>query len=111
MNKMISKSTNLFLIDGLGALLSAFLLCVILVRFESTFGMPRNALYMLLIIACIFAIYSFMNYLLPKKNRKPYLKIIGYANLLYSCLTAGLTLYFISELTNLGLIFFYPKLP
>jgi hypothetical protein len=101
---------KLFLIDSLGALLSAFLLGVILVRFESSFGMPRNVLYFLSITACTMSIYSFMNYLLIKKNRKYYLKIIACTNLFYCCLTLGLTLYFNKELTTLGLIYFLSEL-
>ena len=101
---------KLFLIDSLGALLSAFLLGVVLVRFESSFGMPRNVLYFLSITACTMSIYSFMNYLLIKKNRKYYLKIIAYINLLYCCLTLGLALYFNKELTTLGLIYFLSEL-
>ena len=103
---MILNSKKIFLIDSFGALLSAFLLGVVLVRFESTFGMPRKVLYFLSITACIFAIYSFMSYLLIKENWKPYLKIIAFANLIYCCLTIGLTLYFNKEVTNLGLIYF-----
>ena len=103
---MILNSKKIFLIDSFGALLSAFLLGVVLVRFESTFGMPRKVLYFLSITACIFAIYSFMIYLLIKENWKPYLKIIAFANLIYCCLTIGLTLYFNKEVTNLGLIYF-----
>ncbi len=105
-NQMILNPKKLFLIDSLGALLSAFLLGAVLVRFESAFGMPRKALNLLSIIACIFSIYSFMSYLLIKENWKPYLKIIAYANLIYCCLTIGFTLYFNSELTNWGLIYF-----
>jgi hypothetical protein len=106
MNSIIFNQKKLFLIDGTGALLSAFLLGVVLVRFEDTFGMPRRVLYFLSVIAGIFAVYSFMSYLLIKKNRRPYLKIIAFANLAYCCLTAGLTLYFIRELTNFGLAYF-----
>ena len=51
-----------------------------------------------------------MSYLLIKKNGKPYLKIIAYINLIYCGLTLGLILYFNSELTNLGLIYFFSEL-
>lgn len=103
---MILKHKKLFLIDSLGALLSAFLLGVVLVSFESTFGMPRKVLYFLSITACTFAIYSYMSYLLIKENWKPYLKIIAFANLLYCCLTIGLIFYLNQKLTTFGLIFF-----
>ena len=103
---MILTQKKILLIDSLGALLSAFMLGVVLVRFESTFGMPRKVLYFLSIIACILATYSFICYLLIKENRKPYLKIIACANLIYCCVTAGLTIYFNSVLTNWGFTYF-----
>ena len=97
---------KLFLTDSSGAALSAFLLGVVLVRFENTFGMPREILYFLAITACFLAIYSLMSFLLIKENGKPYLKIIGYANLLYCGVTVGLIIYFNRVLTNWGLIYF-----
>ena len=103
---MILEPRKLFLIDSLGALLSAFLLGVVLTNFESTFGMPQKVLYFLSINACLLAIYSFMCYLLIKKNWKFYLKIIAFTNLLYCFLTIGLMLYLYKELTNYGLIYF-----
>ena len=103
---MILEPRKLFLIDSLGALLSAFLLGVVLVNFESTFGMPQKVLYFLSINACLLAIYSFMCYLLIKKNWKLYLKIIAFTNLLYCFLTIGLMLYWYKELTNYDLIYF-----
>jgi hypothetical protein len=109
-NKMILNPGKLLLIDGAGALLSAFLLGVVLVKFENIFGMPLKALCFLSTIACIFAAYSFTSYLLIKKNRKPYLKIIAFANLMYCCLTLGLIFYYNNELTNWGLLCFLCEL-
>ena len=105
-NTIIFKHKKLFLIDCLGALLSAFLLGVVLMNFESTFGMPRKELYFLSIIAFLLATYSFMCYFFIKRNWKFYLKIIAFANLLYCFLTIGLMLYFCKELTNYGFIYF-----
>ena len=107
---MTINPKKLFLVDSLGAILSTFLLAVILVRFESAFGMPRNVLYFLSIIAFVFAINSFINYLLVKENWKPSLKTIAVANLLYCGITLGLTIYFNKELTSLGLIYFFSEL-
>lgn len=97
---------KLFLIDGLGALLSAFLLGVILVKYEPIFGVPVKVLYFLSIIAFIFAIYSLTNFWQFKENGRPYLKVIAVANLLYCCLTVALTVYFRNDLTGLGLLYF-----
>ena len=93
---------KLFLIDGLGALLSAFLLGVILVRWEPVFGMPAKVLYPLAAIAGVFAIYSLSCHFFLTQNRGRFLKGIAVANLLYCCLTLTLVVYFYSQLTVLG---------
>lgn len=103
---MLADSRKLFLIDGLGALLSAFLLGIVLIRFEAAFGMPRNILYFLSLIACALATYSLTCYFLAKKIRKPHIKIIGWANLSYCCLTIGLLFSFYEKITALGLFYF-----
>lgn len=103
---MTASPKTLFLIDCLGALLSAFLVGIILTRFESDFGLPRKAAFYLSIIPCVYAIYSFMGFLLIKENWKPYLRIIALANLLYCCLTISLVIYFYQHLTALGLLYF-----
>lgn len=97
---------TLFLLDGLGALLSAFLLGVVLVRLETVFGMPRQVLYPLSFIAFVFAVYSFLNYLRFPVNWRARLKAIAIANLLYCCLTVGLMIYFRQALTLLGWLYF-----
>ncbi|MEL6140721.1 MAG: hypothetical protein AAFU67_03805, partial [Bacteroidota bacterium] len=43
---------QLFLIDGLGATLTAICLGVVLTRLESLFGMPRTILIPLSLVAC-----------------------------------------------------------
>ncbi len=109
-NTLLLNPKRVFLADGLGALLSAFLLGIVLVRFESSFGMPKNTLYILAILAGFFAAYSFACYFFVDKIWKPYLKAIAFANLLYCCLTLGLTLYFYTALTTLGVVYFFAEI-
>lgn len=97
---------QLFLIDGLGALWSAFMLGFILVRFESRIGVPCETLYFLAAIACIFSIYSIVCFLRKAENWRPYMQIIGTANLLYCCLTIGVMLYSYQKITTLGWVYF-----
>jgi hypothetical protein len=59
LNKAAANPRFMFLIDGFGAVLTAFLSGVVLVRFEEFFGMPSNIMSILAIIACAFAAYSF----------------------------------------------------
>jgi len=110
MQKFISKITSnpkqLFLIDSLGAALTAFSLGVVLTQFESIFRMPRSILYILSLVACSFAIYSFCCYLFVGKNWRPFLTIIAIANLLYCCVTLGLIFYLWEKLTALGVVYF-----
>ncbi len=100
------SSKKLFLIDGLGALLSAFLSGIILVRFECVFGMPPKVLHILAAIACTLAAYSLTRYFLTKKSRGIHFKIIGWSNLVYCCLTLALTLYFYHQLSVFCIIYF-----
>jgi hypothetical protein len=106
LTKLTSTPKLLFLLDSLGALLSAFLLGVVLPSFEPIFGMPRQVLYGLAALAGLFAIYSFWNYRWFKENWRPYLRGIAIVNLLYCGLTAALVIYFREELTKLGLLYF-----
>lgn len=106
LSKITSNPKRLFLLDSLGALLSAFLLGVVLPSFQPTFGMPHNVLYGLAALACLFAIYSFWNYRWFKENWRPYLRGIAIVNLLYCGLTAALVIFFRQELTRWGLLYF-----
>lgn len=106
--QLISKINPkyLFLIDSLGALLSAFLLGVVLVKFESVFGVSASVLYVLALIACCFAIYSFLCFLLLKQNWRPFLRLIAIANLLYCALTFTWILSLREGVTGLGFTYF-----
>lgn len=105
MSKSISFQ-NIFLIDALGALTTTILLSQVLARFESVFGMPREILYLLALIAALFAIYSFWCHWRTKVNRIPYLKGIALANTLYCILTLGLVIHLHHSLTWLGTAYF-----
>jgi hypothetical protein len=100
------KPKQLFLIDGLGALLTAFLLGTVLTTFQSLFGMPINVLFLLAAIAVVYAVYSFFNHFRMQKNWKVYMKIIAIANFAYCLLTIGLMIFFCQELTTLGFAYF-----
>lgn len=101
---------KLFLLDALGALLSAFLLGVILVHFESYFGMPSDALYILAFLPCVFAVYDFVCYYKVTDNWRPFLRGIAVANLLYCFLSIALVFQHYQELTILGIIYFVLEL-
>ncbi|MGB0929704.1 MAG: hypothetical protein ACPGVB_02940 [Chitinophagales bacterium] len=105
-NKIDSNPKKLFLIDGLGALLSAFLLGVVLVRFENYFGVPTKELYILSFLACIFAVYDFVCYFGVGEGWRLFLRAIAIINISYCCLTAVLLFYHYQSITNLGFVYF-----
>lgn len=98
-------ANKLFLVDGFGALVSAFLLAVVLVQFESYFGIPPSALYFLAVFPVIFAIYDFYCFYKVRNKRGPFLTGIAVANLLYCCLSLGVLFYHLETVTWLGYIY------
>ena len=100
------KPKILFLVDSLGALLSAFLLGVILYQYDSFFGMPQTELGYLAALACLFAVYSFLGYLKITVYWRSYLRIIAIINLSYCVLTLALVFYHWEILTSLGILYF-----
>ena len=106
MNSLNLNARQLFLIDSLGALLSAFFLGVVLARLEGIFGMPLRVLYPLAIIALVLCAYSAWCYWRQPAGWRPYLKAIALANLGYACLTLGLVAVFRYELELWGWAYF-----
>ncbi|HRI28449.1 MAG TPA: hypothetical protein PK239_15125 [Chitinophagales bacterium] len=100
------KPKTLFLIDGIGATLTALFLFVVLRTFYLYFGISPNVLLYLSLIALVFALYSFTCFRHMPNHWQPYLKAIAFANLLYCLLTAGLITYYYHQLTILGLAYF-----
>lgn len=103
MSLFLINPKKLILIDFVGALFSAFLLGVVLVKFESTFGIPKNTLYLLAFFPCLFAFYDFYMLIRNQRNFRFYLKVIAYANIVYCFLSAGLAIYHYQSITFFGL--------
>jgi hypothetical protein len=106
MDKIASKPKYLFLIDSLGAILSTTLYITVLANFEAIFGIPPNAIYILAILASIYALYSGICYLIPLKNWRVCLQIIAIANLFHCILTVAMLFYYQGSFTILGLLYF-----
>jgi hypothetical protein len=105
-NYMANKPKTLFLTDSLGAMVTAFLLFVVLRRFNEYIGMPKTILVYLSVIAVSFCTYSTICFLFLKRNWIPFIRAISYVNLLYCVLTIGLLISYHSVLTTLGIIYF-----
>jgi hypothetical protein len=97
---------RIFIVDGIGAIVSAICLGLILPFFQDSFGMPPGILYLLALVAVVFAVYSFTCYKFISGNRRPFLKLIILANVLYCGLTIVMMLYFFKQLTTWDLIYF-----
>ena len=96
------RPKKLFLIDGFGAILSAFLLGVVLVRFERFFGIPIPTLYFLALLPIFFATYDFYCYTVNSDKTSRFLKRIAIINFLYCCLSIGFAFYHTEVITNMG---------
>ena len=86
---MIGKLTpkRLFLIDGIGALLSAFMLGIVLVRYESFFGIPTGTLQNLAKLALGLVVYDITSYTGKARNSIYFLQFLPFANLTYCALS------------------------
>jgi hypothetical protein len=107
MNKISQLSVKtIFLIDSMGALLSAIMLGLVLPMFEDIFGMPSNVLYVLSGIVSLLFVYSFTCFAIKPSSPTAALKIIGVVNICYCVLSIALIIYFYRQLTVLGLTYF-----
>ena len=62
LNKAAAVPRKLFIIDGLGALMSTFFLAIVLLKLEVYFGIPPSALYFLAVFPLIFVLYDLFSY-------------------------------------------------
>ena len=105
-NHLAEKRKTLFLIDSLGALLTAFFLLVVLPQFNKYFGMPKTILTYLSILAICLGMYSTACFLFLKERWATFISIISIANLLYCAITIALLIKYYSLLTLVGTIYF-----
>lgn len=105
-NQLAKTPKKIFLIDAVGAFLTAFLLFAVLKTWNQYIGMPKKTLTILSAIALVFCFYSTFCLFINNGNWKLFLKIIAVSNLLYCCLTLGLLIYYFHELTIIGITYF-----
>jgi len=101
---------KLFLIDGIGALVSALFLGLVLVHLQALIGMPKHILYGLAIAPCFFLAYSLGCHFFVKANFRPYMKFIAICNLVYCGITMCLVYCYYDALTALGLFYFVTEM-
>ena len=88
------SAKNVFIVDGLGATLTALLLLTIVAGLQPYFGLPLPTVYFLSSLALLFAVYDFLCFRLAGKKWPLFLGIIIVANGLYCFLTLGLLLFY-----------------
>lgn len=103
---LIQHPRKVFLLDGLGALLSAIMLGGVLTAIQPLIGLPSKTLYGLAGVAGLFCLYSLTCYRLNLRNWRPFLMIIAAANTLYGLLSLLLVIDALHEITALGLTYF-----
>lgn len=95
---------KLFLIDSLGATLTAFMLAFVLAKFNGAFGVAQGPLYLLAAFALCFAVYSFLCASLSWQ-KLVLLRTIALANIVY-CFTTAYLIFTTPTLTLLGCLYF-----
>jgi hypothetical protein len=106
MLNLLSNPKKVFLIDAIGALLTALSLFGFIAQFNTYIGMPKNILQILSAGAFCLFIYSISCNLLIKSNFKSFLLIIIILNLTYTVISTALIIDFYNQLTVLGFTYF-----
>ena len=101
----ITNPKKLFLMDALGAMISAVLLGIVLVKLEDVFGIPRKTLYFLAGLPILFTVYDLICLTKDKSNVGPFLKVIGIVNIVYCCISIGTTVYHFKTITIFGYLY------
>lgn len=104
--KFIDIKQRIFLIDGIGALLTAFLLLVFIRSMPHVFGVPAALIFSLAATAGIFAIYSFSCHFVFKTKKPIFLRILAILNMLYCMATTIFALLLNESTTTVGVIYF-----
>ncbi len=95
---------NIFLIDGMGAFVTALMIGLILPLFD--IGLSNRILYTLAGVALCYGVYSISCYLLKLDVMSNYLKTIIIANLTYCFFTLALVFYNFESMNLYGLLYF-----
>lgn len=97
---------TLFLIDGVGGSVTALMIGFILPRLPDHFFLPAQILKVLAFFGFVCGSYSLLCSFLVKKDFRPWLKIIIFANLFYCAVTAAVIVMFFDQLSVVGVAYF-----
>jgi hypothetical protein len=99
---------NIFLLDGIGATLSAVLTGLILPMFSDFLGIPTLIFYCLAIFPVIYCLYSYSCYFFVKRIKPQMLIAIIWANLCY-CLISSAVMLFLKDITIWGRLLLFSE--
>ena len=97
----LTDPRRLFVIDGIGALVSVVMLGVVLVRYQHLVGIPTTTLYVLAALPILFALYDVYSYR-SSERAGHHLQTIATINILYCCLSVGLAWWHYDTVTSWG---------
>lgn len=97
---------RVFLVDGLGALCTAFCIWLLMSWLTEQVGLPVEVMRILFRVALIFAAYSLACHFIQPAARRPWLALIMTANLLYAFATVLLLWTHRSGMQPLGWVYF-----
>lgn len=100
----------LILADSIGALLSAGMLGIVMIKLDHIFSMPVDVLYALAFIALMFAFHSGTCYFMGMGNWNRSLRRIAIANLANCLITMALLFCFRRELTFFDWAYFIAEM-
>lgn len=106
-NNLITNPKRLFLWDGIGGLISAFMLFLVLKDFS---GMPPRVLNQLAAIALFCGVYSLSCYAFVKSQWKNFMTFIAVFNGCYCILTLVMMVINFTELEPAGTIYFIAEI-
>jgi hypothetical protein len=92
---------NIFLLDGMGAMLSLLLTGLILPNFSDLLGLPPQVLFFLALFPFLYSLYSFGIYKFSKEIKPSYLLALIFANFFY-CLISLFIILNLNSLTFWG---------
>lgn len=101
---------SIFLLDGVGALVSALFLSLVLAPLQRWVGMPIRVLYALALWAGLYAVYSLACHRFADHGDPRWLRWVMRGNLLYCCATLLCVVRYSSELSAWGYAYFLSEM-
>lgn len=103
---VVHQPHHIFLLDGIGAVLSLLLLLVIVAPNPALFGLAQKTVVILALPILLFSVYSLSCFFIKPDDWQRFLSIIMVANLLYCLFSFILIIYYRQSLKPLGISYF-----